>query len=97
MKLRWSPDTVPTPSDTYTDWFNQMFPPPTEPRPEYELYDCEADPWERRNLAEDTSLAEVRKDLGGQLEQWMRATGDPILNGPIPDRLNGRPETPRRA
>jgi arylsulfatase A-like enzyme len=91
-KLRWSPDAVPPPADTYTDWFDQMFAPPTQPRPEYELYDCSTDPWERTNLADDPALADVRRDLETRLDEWMRDTDDPLLNGPIPDRLNGWPE-----
>lgn len=55
------------------------------PRPEEELYDLAADPFERRNLAADpaygSDLAEMRARLAG----WMEGTGDPLLRGAIPD------------
>lgn len=41
-----------------------------------ELYDCEADPWERRNRADDPELAPVRERLQCALDEWMRQQGD---------------------
>ena len=46
------------------------------PRPEFELYDLEADPWEFRNLAEESAMDAVLKELKGALERWGRETGD---------------------
>lgn len=54
------------------------------PRPEVELYDLAADPWERRNLAGQPDVADVERELAAALDQWQRATGDPLLDGPVP-------------
>ncbi len=53
-------------------------------RPYLELYDLAADPWEQHNLVDEPLLAELRGELAGRLVSWMRATGDPILDGPVP-------------
>ena len=55
-----------------------------------ELYDLVADPEERANLADDPDHAEVRRRLASDLLAWMRATADPILDGPVasPFRTN---------
>jgi len=49
-----------------------------------ELYDLDADPLEQRNLAGTPSAEAVEQELGEELWSWMRETGDPLLNGPIP-------------
>jgi len=45
-------------------------------RPEYELFDCEADPLEMHNLADDATYAPIRERLKTKLEDWMAAQGD---------------------
>lgn len=45
-------------------------------RPAEELYDCEADPWNRKNLIDDPALAKKRNVLRQQLAQWMKEQGD---------------------
>ena len=60
------------------------------PRPEEELYDLEADPWEQTNLAADPAWAAVREELRTRLLAWMTDTADPLLRGPIPDAPGNR-------
>jgi uncharacterized sulfatase len=45
-------------------------------RPAEELYDCDADPWNRTNLIADEKLARVRADLRARLDAWMKQQGD---------------------
>jgi uncharacterized sulfatase len=45
-------------------------------RPAEELFDCQADPWNRVNLIADEKLARVRAELRGKLDAWMRQQGD---------------------
>ena len=46
--------------------------------PEYELYDLDADPNERNNLAGTPEMSEIEEGLKKRLEQWMEETDDPI-------------------
>ena len=48
----------------------------TVPRPEEELYDRHADPWELTNLAEDPAHAQRLTELRRILDTWIRDTGD---------------------
>lgn len=45
-------------------------------RPAEELYDCEADPWNRTNLIADVKLARVCDELRAKLDAWMQQQGD---------------------
>ncbi len=45
-------------------------------RPAEELYNCQADPWNRHNLAGDPELAHVLQRLRNRLDQWMESQGD---------------------
>ena len=49
-----------------------------------ELYDLEQDPNEATNLADDADHQETARRLKTQLAEWMQATDDPLLDGPIP-------------
>ena len=91
-KRQWTPRDVPEVAKTYPMWFTQMAPAATEPRPEIELYDVQADPLEHNNLADTQEYAAVRQELETKLENWMKGTNDPLLNGPIPDRATPWPE-----
>jgi len=53
-------------------------------RPYRELYDLDADPDERENVAEDPEYEPIRTELERRLVDWMRRTDDPLLAGPIP-------------
>ena len=45
-------------------------------RPEIELYDVEADPFEMNNLADQPGYDAVKKELRLQLDRWMKHCGD---------------------
>lgn len=49
-----------------------------------QLYDLVFDPNETHNVATDPSSGEVLDEMRGRLENWMQATEDPILEGPVP-------------
>ena len=53
-------------------------------RPAEELYGLEADPHEINNLAADPDYDTVRRELAGQLDSWIKETGD----------MGGTPESP---
>ncbi len=47
-----------------------------QPRPEEELYDLEADPWELRNLVEVEDHRDTLASMRGILEDWIAESGD---------------------
>jgi arylsulfatase A-like enzyme len=49
-----------------------------------QLFDLVLDPAEGNNLVEDPNCAGVLEELRGRLDEWMRETEDPLLDGPIP-------------
>jgi arylsulfatase A-like enzyme len=53
------------------------------PRVPVELYDLEADPLERVNLAGRAEVAEAERELAEQLARFQKETHDPILKGSI--------------
>ncbi len=60
-----------------------------------ELYDLVFDRNETRNLAADPAMRTVLADMRGRLDDWMRRTGDPLLEGfvaPPPDSQVNDPE-----
>lgn len=62
---------------------------PADPKCAYhpllELYDLEQDPFEQNNLADEPQMAGLRGELLRRLTEHMRATHDPLLDGPVPD------------
>lgn len=94
-KRPWLPSEVPAVAETYDHWYNELWPPATEPRPAAELYDTQADPHELVNLAGRPEHAALEADLAGRLERWMRQTDDPLLRGTIPDSLDAWRATAR--
>ena len=48
------------------------------------LYDTWLDPVERVNLIDSAEHADVLEDMRARLDRWMRATDDPLLQGPVP-------------
>lgn len=59
-----------------------------EEKPREMLFDLYLDPVERVNLAQNDSYQEVKAQMAGELDQWMRDTNDPLLNGEVPIRGN---------
>jgi N-sulfoglucosamine sulfohydrolase len=51
------------------------------PPPREELYDCQEDPFELKNLADSPQHAEVKARLKAQLEAYQRKTCDPRITG----------------
>lgn len=48
----------------------------SETRPEQELYDLQADPFETKNLARNPAFRRQLQDLSQRLDQWEQETGD---------------------
>jgi N-sulfoglucosamine sulfohydrolase len=53
------------------------------PIPKVLLFDNALDPLQRVNLAGSQELQDIERNLAGRLEEWMWATDDPLVNGPI--------------
>ncbi|MGB2823856.1 MAG: sulfatase/phosphatase domain-containing protein, partial [Phycisphaerae bacterium] len=58
-----------------------------ERRPEEELYDIQADPWEVKDLAASPGHQDVLKKMRGILEAWIKETGD---KGQFPEKPEPR-------
>ena len=56
------------------------------PLPQTRLFDLADDPDELHDLAGTPSLASVQAELEQRLDHHLRATADPILHGPVPNR-----------
>lgn len=90
----WTPQSVPVVRETFQSYPSTLFPPGTEPRAPVELYDRRQDPYDWHDVAGDSALAGVREELLVALEEWMRETEDPLLDGHIPDELHPWPAAP---
>lgn len=60
------------------DYFSLSF----DKRPEEELYDVEADPYQLNNLAQDPTFTEVKQQLRNRLDGWMTDSGDRRATNP---------------
>jgi arylsulfatase A-like enzyme len=58
-----------------------------------QLYDLPLDPNEMRNVAKEPAYAAVRAELSARLDDWMRETGDPLLDGAVPAPAGARINT----
>ena len=47
-----------------------------EKKPAEELYDCEADPYEVKNLVDDPQHAEKLAELRAEMDRWLKSTND---------------------
>ena len=54
------------------------------PIAEEQLYDLVFDPNETRNMANEPAFADVLEEMRARLDNWMRETEDPLLDGPVP-------------
>lgn len=61
------------------------------PRPPEELYDLRADPHQMRNVADRPEHRAVRDRLRGDLDAWMKRTGDPRALRPDTDVFDRYP------
>ena len=52
--------------------------------PREALHDLRFDPVEAHNLIDAPHLADIADGLRTRLEDWMRETEDPLLDGPVP-------------
>ena len=50
-------------------------------RPAEELYDLRKDPDQLRNIANDDHFSEAKSKLRKELDEWMRQTSDPRVDG----------------
>lgn len=65
------------------------------PVPEEELYDLTFDPNEACNLSSSELHREPLQEMRDRLDRWMKATGDPLLKGPL--SFEGKRVTPSDA
>lgn len=63
-------------------------------RPEFELYDCKADPFQINNLAGNPENADTLKSMQDRLRAYLKTTDDPRMQTPPgkPDELPFRPK-----
>jgi len=47
------------------------------------LYDLKEDPWEQVDLSGSPAHQEIKRNLAARLNAFMKATADPLLEGPV--------------
>lgn len=65
--------------------------------PEEQLYDLLHDPNEANDLSGDPTRQDTLVELRERLLEWMRATEDPLLTGPVPEPPGTWSNDPRQA
>jgi arylsulfatase A-like enzyme len=60
------------------------------PRAAEELYDCDSDPHQLKNLAADPQHASTLAELRARLNAWIKETGDRVPEKPTPDKYDRR-------
>jgi len=65
-----------------------------QPVAEEQLYDLIFDPQESHNLAGDPEHSTVQERMRTDLEDWMRRTDDPLLEGPVPPPIGAEINLP---
>ncbi len=66
----------------------------SKPRPTFELYDLEVDPFELHNLAGQDSVKTVEEELRKKMDRWMVREGDslPLASESVPSKGKGGKE-----
>ena len=64
------------------------------PRAPEELYDLQTDPQEQTNLASDPAHSATLNAMRQRVDDWMRATDDPLLAGPVQAPIGARVTIP---
>lgn len=85
-KLIWNAevDIINVPGDImHSPIYPQLIEQITAERPPLEFYDLLEDPLEQHNRIDEPAYAATVNDLRWQLLNWMKDTGDPLLQGPI--------------
>jgi arylsulfatase A-like enzyme len=65
--------------------------------PAEQLYDLALDPYEARNLSGNSAYEATLAELRVRLVEWMRDTGDPLLEGPVSPPPGAVTNDPRQA
>lgn len=64
----WLPGDVPYMNEAFEGWYNELWPEPSLPRDEEELFDVVNNPDEFTNLAGHPAYREVKERLAAQLQ-----------------------------
>ena len=88
-KKAWLPDEMPILPMALEGSRYHIWPPSINPRGKEELFDIVNDPNEYTDLACDPAYQDIIQTLRDRLDEWMKETEDPLLKGPVPDKLNG--------
>jgi len=65
--------------------------------PEEQLYDLLFDPNELDDLSANPTRLQILSEMRERLLEWMRATEDPLLDGPVPEPAGAWSNNPAQA